>query len=827
MMKVSKIKGTLLIAVFIITTLLMTLIPTVSAVDPFVPEITLDSRGAGTAFWGTAQKKFGLYSVRLDDAVLTAVDLGKIELTIDPILLSLLIDDPTYWVYEPTVVAGYHPYVNIYIDFDGVNHGDGVYGTDWTAFEGSLGEAVATGDPSANTWTEMESPTYYGAGTSYTLEGTRGTLDQMKGELETLLTTLVYDTAEVYRIDIMYGMDTTANMDDSVALYVDDITVQTVTYALEPVLKPLDEEYYNTGDSPLVTIYDCDENDDPIRIETVTVEVKSDADAVGIVLTLTETGINTGIFTESFKLVAPVNPGLDELGVEDADEITVYYPDKGSALITYFATVDDKAPVVDITAPATAIPPAKTFISGDAVDVTAEPETSVTFSYKIGGVTFDTEAPGVLDSTEYADGEYIITVVGTDGAGNIGSAEVTVTIDNTGPEVTNYVSAPPVAIPLTETELTFTATVLDAGADAPVEGEYSEDLTVTIDLTEIGGDDDEPMTDAVLTVYDGIFTCEFTLLDTYEVGLYELPITATDSLTNVDTESFIVFEVLEDADDPVIVSTEVAYTLDATSASLSDSVDITVVATDDLSGVASVSIDATELDLGVAEGMAFSEGAWTKNLAFTAEVGTYTLTITATDYAENTDVVTVDVVVALDITGLYVDLEEGWNMFSLPLIPDDSSIEVVLADVMENVQIVWGYKEGVWSKYLPGLPEFSTLTDLVDGEGYWVLITAEDTVTVSGVELPGPGILPPVYDVVEGWNLIGFKSVDFMNINEYLTTVPKTVRASSVSYGWDATIQDYEMVYLGDFPIPDSNFYPGQGYWLYLTEDASIAPPTG
>ncbi|GAG69685.1 unnamed protein product, partial [marine sediment metagenome] len=291
-------------------------------------------------------------------------------------------------------------------------------------------------------------------------------------------------------------------------------------------------------------------------------------------------------------------------------------------------------------------------------------------------------------------------------------------------------------------------------------------------------------------------------------------------------DAIIVFEVLEDAVDPVIVSTDVDYELGATTATVGSKVTVTVVATDDLSDVETVTIDATEIEDDtpvVTEGLL---NTWTIEMIVgeEVEVGTYTLTITATDYAENTDTTTVEVEVATDLTGLYVDLELGWNMFSLPLIPDDSSITAILGDVMENVESVWSYDEG-WSTYFPGLPMISTLTDLEDGKGYWVKMTADDTVTVSGVELPtGPGIIPPLYEVDAGWNLIGFKSVDEMEIRDYLTTIPDLVLESSVCYGWDSTSQAYEMVSLGE-PIEDEMFVPGEGYWLYLTEAANIAPP--
>lgn len=561
-----------------------------------------------------------------------------------------------------------------------------------------------------------------------------------------------------------------------------------------------DSLFYNTGDTVTVAFYNWTANADSIRTETTLLPITSDTDTVGFDLEATETGINSGLFTASFPLVPPVNPGAYELGVLDEDEIEV----DG----TSYADVDDTDPTVGL------IDLSAVFINTDdyPIDPTVFDVNPMTYSFEIDGIEFDTETPASLNTTAYTDGLYTITVLATDGAGNTHSNETLVNIDNTGPSVTDYVSLPPVVPPGVEKALTLTASISDAGVE--IMG------TVTIDLSDIGGSSTEPMAGD-----DGVYTASVTAPDTLDEGLYNFTITAVDDLDNVNEEAIIVFYVVEDLVNPVIVSTDVDYALGATTATVGSNVTLTVVATDDLSGIASVSINATEIDLSDSEDMALVEGVWTVTLTVGDVLpGAMSLNVTATDYADNEVFASVEVLVAAEITGLTVDLEEGWNMFSLPLIPDDSSIEVVLADVMENVEIVWGYKNGEWSNYLPAFPEFSTLTELVDGEGYWVKMIADDTVTVSGVELPGPGILPPVYEVDEGWNLIGFKSVDTMSISGYLTTIPEAVRDASVSYGWDSSAQAYKMVFLGR--ALDLEFSPGEAYWLYLTEDANIAPPT-
>jgi uncharacterized repeat protein (TIGR01451 family) len=161
-----------------------------------------------------------------------------------------------------------------------------------------------------------------------------------------------------------------------------------------------------------------------------------------------------------------------------------------------------------------------------------------------------------------------------------------------------------------------------------------------------------------------------------------------------------------------------------------------------------------------------------------------------------------------------IALDAGWNLISLPLIPDDSDIEVVLDDIMSNVDTVWGYDAATmtWTSYTPG-PAFDDLTDMVDGMGYWILMTAPDTLTVSGVVALDPPNTPPTYDVVTGWNLIGFKSTSAMAAGDYLAGIAGGyVKIWGFSNGMYSGVQSVDMM------------MPGMGYWVAVTVAGTIYP---
>jgi hypothetical protein len=169
------------------------------------------------------------------------------------------------------------------------------------------------------------------------------------------------------------------------------------------------------------------------------------------------------------------------------------------------------------------------------------------------------------------------------------------------------------------------------------------------------------------------------------------------------------------------------------------------------------------------------------------------------------------------VTTYDISLSTGWNLISLPLIPDNSSIENVLAGLnvpIENVEVIWYYDAatGNWLVYTPG-PAPDTLLTMEDGKGYWIKMSAPATLTVHGVVISLPPAAPPTYSVLLGWNLIGFTSTSSMTANTYLAGV-KDKWASLWTF--DPAIGTYVKVLGMDLMLP------GRGYWIYMTEAGVI-----
>jgi hypothetical protein len=159
-----------------------------------------------------------------------------------------------------------------------------------------------------------------------------------------------------------------------------------------------------------------------------------------------------------------------------------------------------------------------------------------------------------------------------------------------------------------------------------------------------------------------------------------------------------------------------------------------------------------------------------------------------------------------------IDLVEGWNLMSLPLIPLDSSINAVLAGILDDVKSVW-YWAGRWYSFAPGAS--SDLTSMTDGKAYWINMEAARTLNLAGREMPEGAQLPPAYDVVVDWNMVGFKSTNNVTAADYLEGT-HFVRIYGYKNG------EWFLIPGPDYDDPEME--PGFGYWVAFTEPGTIYP---
>ena len=112
-----------------------------------------------------------------------------------------------------------------------------------------------------------------------------------------------------------------------------------------------------------------------------------------------------------------------------------------------------------------------------------------------------------------------------------------------------------------------------------------------------------------------------------------------------------------------------------------------------------------------------------------------------------------------------VALANGWNLVSFAVEPGSTAIADVLNSIDGNYDLVYAWDAsgahsgaGNWVKYVPGAGYGNTLTVLDDKTGFWIHMTAADTLEVTGA-LPVTTNIPILIGA-SGWNLVGYPSDD-------------------------------------------------------------------
>jgi hypothetical protein len=154
-----------------------------------------------------------------------------------------------------------------------------------------------------------------------------------------------------------------------------------------------------------------------------------------------------------------------------------------------------------------------------------------------------------------------------------------------------------------------------------------------------------------------------------------------------------------------------------------------------------------------------------------------------------------------------ITLEEGWNLISLPLVPEKNQVQQLMGGVADGVESVWGYSDGQWQTYVPLHPESSDLISMTAGRGYWIKVNQ------AGLSLQFQGKLTDLsMPLKEGWNLVGFNSIQVRPVSEILSEMgitPETI--------WGYNNGQWQMY---NPAIPGASdlesFEPGRGYWIKI-----------
>jgi len=198
---------------------------------------------------------------------------------------------------------------------------------------------------------------------------------------------------------------------------------------------------------------------------------------------------------------------------------------------------------------------------------------------------------------------------------------------------------------------------------------------------------------------------------------------------------------------------------------------------------------------------------FTPNATIVGQEGFNTLVVYANDTTGKTGTSTVHFAVdttplPLNQTTFNVTLQQGWNLVSLPLVPENTSLDAVLASISGNYSVVYAWINGDWKKSTVPAP-FGGLSEMTVDYGYWIYMIAPDVLELSGT-VPASTTI----NLSLGWNLVGYPSDTTRNLTDVLSQINYSVVYAWINGDWKKSTVP---VLFGG--LDDMN--PGYGYWIY------------
>jgi hypothetical protein len=163
----------------------------------------------------------------------------------------------------------------------------------------------------------------------------------------------------------------------------------------------------------------------------------------------------------------------------------------------------------------------------------------------------------------------------------------------------------------------------------------------------------------------------------------------------------------------------------------------------------------------------------------------------------------------------------GWNLLSLPVIPDYKAITEVLASIAGKYSLVQAYEavSATWTSYDPNLPpEASQLLALDEKTPFWINMNETGTLALAG--------LLPIYTeqtLVEGWNLVSYPASEPRAVATALSSISGKYTQMLRYEAGEATLWKRYNSAIPPWANSLTQMSPGWGYWLYVTEACTLA----
>lgn len=172
-----------------------------------------------------------------------------------------------------------------------------------------------------------------------------------------------------------------------------------------------------------------------------------------------------------------------------------------------------------------------------------------------------------------------------------------------------------------------------------------------------------------------------------------------------------------------------------------------------------------------------------------------------------------------------VFLDQGWNMVSLPLQPDDPAITSLLAPLMsdQSLRRVYAFDapSDRWLVYIPSYvdpllpPGVSDLSEIHAGNGYWIEVSQACSFEVWGTPAQ------PTLAIVNGWNLVGTSSLEEKTWDMFLGGFEPSLESLWIMSGGYQGLSFSTSPPTGDVTW----LRPARALWIQADSGFSLGPP--
>ena len=155
--------------------------------------------------------------------------------------------------------------------------------------------------------------------------------------------------------------------------------------------------------------------------------------------------------------------------------------------------------------------------------------------------------------------------------------------------------------------------------------------------------------------------------------------------------------------------------------------------------------------------------------------------------------------------------------------PASTAPETLFSSIGGSYSIAWAFDScggGMWHSYDPDAPPFLNNLETVDETmGVWLLMSAADTLSVSGAQ-PESASIP----LCTGWNLVGFPSAAARSVEDALASINGCY---DIVWCYDAAQAAWHSYDPDAPPFLNSltQLEPGRGCWILTSQDCTWTVP--